>query len=305
MITPLDIHNKVFTKVLWGYKMEEVDLYLDEIIREVETLFRESREMKENIARLEEEAVKSREISAMLEKTMILAQKVFDDETQRAQKESELILWEAGKKGEKLVSDAQKEAMDVRQRVERLRLYEKQLYLKHKGFLEFQLELLDGYKEREAVLTDRDLERLGGERDDDGADDADGVGEGREENRHRVPDMLFLRPESDQAPRGGGDEERPAAFPAERSGDGETEAGAARGATAERSGEAGAAADRSGDAEAAILPMETAAAGSEKERLAAERQEGDSMEQVILLAQKMEEALKALDTMYGTNEDGE
>ena len=35
MLTPLDIHNKVFTKGVRGYKLEEVDAFLDEVIRPI------------------------------------------------------------------------------------------------------------------------------------------------------------------------------------------------------------------------------------------------------------------------------
>ena len=46
MLTPLDIHNKVFSKGVRGYKLEEVDAFLDEVIRNYESLFRENRELK-------------------------------------------------------------------------------------------------------------------------------------------------------------------------------------------------------------------------------------------------------------------
>ena len=168
MLTPLDIHNKVFGRTFRGYKMEEVDAFLDEIIRDQEAFFRENTELKETVARMDEEAAKNREISATLEKTMVLAQKVYEEELIRAKKVADILMWEAQKKSEKIIEETQKEILDARQQIERLRLYEKQLYLKHKGFLEFQIELLDGYKDKETVLSDSDMEKLlsgGRERD--------------------------------------------------------------------------------------------------------------------------------------------
>jgi len=148
--------------------MDEVDAFLDEIIRDHEAFYRENTELKETIARMTEEAAKSREISATLEKTMVLAQRVYDEEALRAKKEADIMLWDAGKKAEALIQESQQEVLDTRQRIERLRLYEKQLYLKHKGFLEFQMELLDGYKDKEAVLNESDMEKLlNGARDRD------------------------------------------------------------------------------------------------------------------------------------------
>ncbi|MDR0468712.1 MAG: DivIVA domain-containing protein, partial [Peptococcaceae bacterium] len=168
MLTPLDIHNKVFSRAFRGYKMEEVDAFLDEIIRDYESYFRENNELRDKIALLEEEVSKGREISATLEKTIVLAQRVHDDEAARAKKESDFIIMEAENKGTRIIQDAENEVLSFRQRIEQLRLFEKQLYLKHKGFLEFQMELLDGYKDKETLLSDSDMDKLvhgGHERD--------------------------------------------------------------------------------------------------------------------------------------------
>lgn len=148
MLTPLDIHNKVFSKVMRGYKMEEVDEFLDEVIRHYETLFRENHDLKERVKRMEEEVSRSEALGETLQKTMLMAQQLVDDETARAKKESELIQWEAKKKGEQFIQHAQQEVLEIKQEIERLKLFEKQLYLKHKGFLEFQMELLNGYQEK-------------------------------------------------------------------------------------------------------------------------------------------------------------
>ena len=159
MLTPLDIHNKVFTKGVRGYKLEEVDAFLDEVIRSYEALFRENRELKDKVGRLEDEIEKNREISSTLQKT-ILAEKVMEEESQRAEKEAELIKRQARQEGEGLIEQAKKEVLRIHQEIERLKLYEKQLYLKHKGFLEFQMELLDGYKGETAEPADEKAARV-------------------------------------------------------------------------------------------------------------------------------------------------
>ena len=160
MLTPLDIHNKVFKRSIRGYNMEEVDAFLDEIIRDHEILIRENQSLQETIARLEDEVTRGRETGEALEKTMVLAQRIYEEESVRAKKEADFLIIEAESRGERIVEDAQKALLETRQRIEHLRLYEKQLYLKHKGFLEFQMELLDGYHEKEAVFTDSEMDLL-------------------------------------------------------------------------------------------------------------------------------------------------
>lgn len=228
MLTPLDIHNKAFTKGMRGYRMEEVDAFLDEVIHNYETLFRENHDLKERVQRMEEEVARSKDLSSSLQKTMLLAQKLVDEETIRAKKEGELIQWEARKKGQQFIQEAHDEVLSIKQEIERLKLYEKQLYLKHKGFLEFQMELLNGYKE-EAELTE-------------------------------IPKETAI-PAAEAVP---AEKEASAANETELQGE-------ATGETLENS----------------------------ETREVPEAQEG-SMEQVFLMAQKMEEALKTLDQIYGS-----
>jgi cell division initiation protein len=330
MLTPLDIHNKVFSRVFRGYKMEEVDAFLDEIIRDQEIYFRENKELKDRVALLEEEISRSREISAALEKTMLLAQKVHGEESARAKKEADVIVQEAENRGEKIVQEAEREALDARQKIEHLRLYEKQLYLKHKGFLEFQMELLDGYKDKEALLTDGDMDKLlhgGHERELAG-------GEG--DQGQTLPDVVSLEgaaggaAELEQlemfsaaadgesaAGSDGGDEEAVADDHGAGGqkwgadiGDDKTEVseGCADslepidGAAAEaddRGGETGPGTEDGGSDE----PATDSPAADGKESPFIINEEIDSMEKVVLLAQKMEEALEALDDMYGSPDE--
>jgi cell division initiation protein len=251
MLTPLDIHNKAFTKGMRGYKMEEVDAFLDEVIRHYESLFRENHELKERVKRMEDEVARSKELGQTLQKTMLMAQKLVDDETIRAKKEGELILWEAQKKGEQMIQEAKNEVLSINQEIERLKLYEKQLYLKHKGFLEFQMELLDGYKENTELPAI--TEAL------DAVIPNDGEALAAEEIEPSVNEIVTAQPEAEQE-----------AFNEKALSEAEDLSEAISGDTSEES---------SDDAQG---------------------QEG--LQQVYLMAQKMEEALKSLDTIYGADE---
>lgn len=47
MITPMDIHNKTFSKQIRGYSSEEVNSFLEELAGDYERIYREHREMEE------------------------------------------------------------------------------------------------------------------------------------------------------------------------------------------------------------------------------------------------------------------
>ncbi len=49
MITPMDIHNKTFSRGLRGYSQEEVDAFLEELSGDYERIYREHREMEEEM----------------------------------------------------------------------------------------------------------------------------------------------------------------------------------------------------------------------------------------------------------------
>jgi cell division initiation protein len=150
MLTPLDIHNKEFTKSMRGYKPEEVDSFLDEIIKDFETLFRENHEMKEQTQKNQEEAAAVKEKERSIQEAVLMVQKLVDEEKRQAEKECEMLLWEAKKQGERIQDEAQARVAKTEESIEQLKLFERQLYSKFKGFLEFQMELLDGYSKEDA-----------------------------------------------------------------------------------------------------------------------------------------------------------
>lgn len=49
MITPMDIHNKTFSRKLRGYAEEEVNSFLEEVVSDYERIYREHREMEEEM----------------------------------------------------------------------------------------------------------------------------------------------------------------------------------------------------------------------------------------------------------------
>ena len=53
-LTPLDIHNKEFSRGFRGYDEDEVNEFLDQIIKDYEILIREKKETEERLNSLNE-----------------------------------------------------------------------------------------------------------------------------------------------------------------------------------------------------------------------------------------------------------
>lgn len=143
MLTPLDIHSKVFKKSMRGYAIDEVDEFLDEVIKDFESLYKENLELKEQIVSMKDNINRYREMENTLQSTMVLAQKMAEEAKRNAEKEAELIIWEARKKAEQIVSGAQDQITESARKLENMRSFENQLVFKLKNFLKTQLELLE------------------------------------------------------------------------------------------------------------------------------------------------------------------
>lgn len=143
MLTPLDIHNKEFKKSLRGYEIDEVDEFLDEVIKDFESLYKENLDLKEQIQAQKDNLNRYKEMEDTLQSTMVLAQKMAEEAKKNAEKESELIIREACSKAEQIVAGAEDQILESTRRLENIRSYERQLIIKLKSFLQSQMDLLD------------------------------------------------------------------------------------------------------------------------------------------------------------------
>ena len=92
-LTPLDIQNKTFPTKMRGYNQDEVDDFLDLVVRDYEEVTQRNREL--------EKAVKQ---------SIIVAQDTADKVKTSASKESEVIVTSAQNKADELVATAEKRA---------------------------------------------------------------------------------------------------------------------------------------------------------------------------------------------------
>lgn len=149
MLTPLDIHNREFKKSLRGYDVDDVDEFLDEIIKDFESLYKENLELHEKLERQKENLGKYKEMEDTLQNTMVLAQKMAEESKKNAEKEAELLIREAGHKAEEIVRNAHVETAEMKRRLDMLKVYEKQIAIKIKAFLKAQLDMIENSSSEE------------------------------------------------------------------------------------------------------------------------------------------------------------
>ncbi|HDG0702704.1 TPA: DivIVA domain-containing protein [Enterococcus faecium] len=109
-LTPLDIQNKTFPTKMRGYNQDEVDDFLDLVVRDCEELTQRNRELEKAVKHSEEKLEYFNELKDALNQSIIVAQDTADKVKTSASKESEVIVTSAQNKADELVANAEKRA---------------------------------------------------------------------------------------------------------------------------------------------------------------------------------------------------
>ena len=121
MLTPIEIHNKEFPTKFKGYDPEEVNDYLDEVIRTVEQLIRENKDLEKRVKFNEEKVSYFNSIQETLNKSIIVAQEAADRLKENARKDAEIIIFEAEKEAERLLKEAAEKATEINRETDALK----------------------------------------------------------------------------------------------------------------------------------------------------------------------------------------
>lgn len=143
MITPLEIQNKEFKKVMRGYKESEVDEFLDKIMMDYEKLYKDNIELKDKIALLQEQIDKYANLEKTLNNTLIVAQSTAEEVAANAHRKAELIIKEAENKAMTIIDEANREVVKIQREYEEIK---KQMHIfrtRFRTLLESQLEAIN------------------------------------------------------------------------------------------------------------------------------------------------------------------
>lgn len=107
MITPMDIHNKTFSKGLRGYSEEEVNDFLRQIVTDYEQIYREHREMEEEMDQMKAKLANYEKISDTMTATLQLAKDTAENVKKNAKRNADILISNAKMEGQKQVKDAE------------------------------------------------------------------------------------------------------------------------------------------------------------------------------------------------------
>ncbi|MDP4096919.1 DivIVA domain-containing protein [Paenibacillus sp. P96] len=166
-LSPLDIHNKEFARRLRGYDEDQVNEFLDQVIKDYEAVIRENKELGNELMTIQEKLDHFSNIEETLSKTIIVAQEAADEVKNNAKKEAQLIVKEAEKNADRIVNEALSKSRKIALEVEELKKQASIYRARFRTLVEAQLDLLsqDGWealenREREVLEREREMKEI-------------------------------------------------------------------------------------------------------------------------------------------------
>ncbi|UYZ23537.1 DivIVA domain-containing protein [Mesobacillus jeotgali] len=142
-LTPLDIHNKEFNKGFRGYDEDEVNEFLDQVIKDYELIIREKKEMEEKLNEMNSRLGHFTNIEETLNKSIVIAQEAGEEVRRNAQKEAKLIIKEAEKNADRIINESLSKARKIALEIEELKKQSKVFRTRFKMLIEAQLDMLN------------------------------------------------------------------------------------------------------------------------------------------------------------------
>ncbi len=143
MLTPMDIHNKTFSKGLRGYAQEEVEQFLEEVVNDYEKIYREHREMEEETDMLRTKLKNYETMETTMTSTLMMAQETAENVKVNARKEAELIIAKAETEKEKMLRDTADSLRSAQEQYNQIMADISVFRAKLRSLLESQLALVD------------------------------------------------------------------------------------------------------------------------------------------------------------------
>ena len=121
-LTPVEIRHVALRRAwLRGYRRPGVDQLLEEIADSFEEVWRERADLSDRMEELEAEAVKHRELEALLRSTLVSAERASQDMKEQARREADLIVQEAHAEGRRITREAAAEKRRLEEDTVRIR----------------------------------------------------------------------------------------------------------------------------------------------------------------------------------------
>jgi cell division initiation protein len=151
-LTPLDIREQQFRRVMRGLDPEEVEAFLANVATEFEQLVAGNNELRQRVVELEERIGEYRSMEKALRDTLLTAEKVMGEAKESAQREAALIIREAEVSVQRSKGRLQQDLAQLQNDLGELRRVKDAYLTRVRWLLRSQLEMLDGHAQEFAEI---------------------------------------------------------------------------------------------------------------------------------------------------------
>jgi len=142
-ITPMDIEQQEFSRSFRGYNEEEVDDFLDKIVKDYEELINENVRLNEEIEKMQEKLKEFSEIEETLRSALLNAQKSAEEMKGRVEEEAKVIIEKAEMDAKTLKQQVFQREDLVKNEIDNLRRYKFTFKEKFKSMLNLYLKMIE------------------------------------------------------------------------------------------------------------------------------------------------------------------
>ena len=158
MITPNDIQNKQFSKVVRGYKEEEVDGFLDLLTLDYNKVLKDNQELKEQVKIMNTEMERYKNSQETVYETLEAAKKLMSDISESAEKRASMVLKNAELDAQIIIREAKESVEKLSEEYASIKSRLNIFKTRYKTLLESELEKFDILSSD--IFSDKDLEDL-------------------------------------------------------------------------------------------------------------------------------------------------
>ncbi len=155
-VTPLVVKQKEFTTRFRGFDVQEVDTFLEEVGRELESQDQALEALKQERHRLELENQGYRKREDSMKNAMIQSQKVLDQMKENAKKSAEVVIANAEVEAEKILNRTHKRLSQLHGDITELKRQRIQLEMQISSVLESHSKMLEMTKEENKAADESD-----------------------------------------------------------------------------------------------------------------------------------------------------
>ncbi|MEA3453729.1 MAG: DivIVA domain-containing protein [Candidatus Caldatribacteriota bacterium] len=142
-ITPMDIEQQEFSRSFRGYNEEEVDDFLDKIVKDYEELINENVRLNEEIEKMQEKLKEFSEIEETLRSALLNAQKSAEEMKGRVKEEAKVIIEKAEMDAKTLKQQVLQREDLLKNEIDNLRRYKFTFKEKFKSMLNLYLKMIE------------------------------------------------------------------------------------------------------------------------------------------------------------------